>query len=189
MAKIKYGLSNVKYAKYNGLVDGTESYGEVKDLPGAVALTLDQSGDAVDEHADNVLWFHMDVNNGYTGTLELEVLPDSFRTDVLGEIKDANDVYYENSDADVKEFALLGQFNVAGDTAQTPETGKRFVFFRCTASRPSIAGSTKEANITPQHDTVNITAMSRVSDHLVKASAGSNSASYANWFNAVIVKP
>ena len=77
------------------------------------------------------------------------------------------------------------QFEVNGDPAVT---GKRGCLLRCTASRPSIAGSTREATVTPQHDTLNLTAMPRVSDHLVKASCESTSAAYANWFQAVPTK-
>ena len=82
MARIKYGLSNVYYAVATAGTGGALTYGTVKPLPGAVAMTLDQQGEAVDEYADNILWFHMDTNNGYSGSLELEELPDDFRKGV-----------------------------------------------------------------------------------------------------------
>lgn len=185
MARIKYGLSNVFYAVATAGTGGALIYGTVKPLPGVVAMTLDQQGEAVDEYADNILWFHMDTNNGYSGSLELEELPDDFRKDVLGEVEDTNGVLWENADSPVVEFALMFQFEVNGDPTVT---GKRGCLMRCTASRPSIAGSTREATVTPQHDTLNLTAMPRVSDHLVKASCESTSAAYADWFQAVPVK-
>ena len=184
MAKIRYGLSNCYYAKYNGLVNDAESYATPVQMPGAVAITLDPSGESVDEYADNILWFHSDVNNGYSGSLEVEVLGDDFRKDILGEEEDSAGVLFENSDAPVVEFALLGQFQLEGDN----DTGKRFCLFRCTASRPSMNGSTKEATISPQHDTVNLTAMPRVSDHMTKATAKNSSDKYATWFNNVVTK-
>jgi hypothetical protein len=49
-------------------------------------------------------------------------------------------------------------------------------------------GSTKEATISPQHDTVNLTAMPRVSDHMTKATAKNSSNKYDTWFNAVVTK-
>lgn len=182
MARIKYGLSNVHYAKATAGTGGTLTYGTVKPLLGAVAMTLDQQGEAVDEYADNILWFHMDTNNGYSGSLELEELSDDFRKDILGEVEDTDGVLWENADAQVVEFALMFQFEVNGDPTVT---GKRGCLMRCTASRPSIAGSTREATVTPQHETVNLTAMPRVSDHLVKASCESTSDAYATWFSAV----
>lgn len=185
MARIKYGLSNVHYAKATAGTGGALTYDTPKPLLGAVAMTLDQQGEAVDEYADNILWFHMDTNNGYSGSLELEELSDDFRKDILGEVEDTDGVLWENADAQVIEFALMFQFEVNGDPTVT---GKRGCLMRCTASRPSIAGSTREATVTPQHDTVNLTAMPRVSDHLVKASCESTSAAYANWFQAVPTK-
>lgn len=185
MARIKYGLSNVHYAKATAGTGGALTYDAPKPLLGAVAMTLDQQGEAVDEYADNILWFHMDTNNGYSGSLELEELSDDFRKDILGEVEDTNGVLWENADSPVIEFALMFQFEVNGDPTVT---GKRGCLMRCTASRPSIAGSTREATVTPQHDTVNLTAMPRVSDHLVKASCESTSDAYADWFEAVPVK-
>lgn len=185
MARIKYGLSNVHYAKATAGTGGALTYDTPKPLLGAVAMTLDQQGEAVDEYADNILWFHMDTNNGYSGSLELEELSDDFRKDILGEVEDTDGVLWENADAPVIEFALMFQFEVNGDPTVT---GKRGCLMRCTASRPSIAGSTREATVTPQHDTVNLTAMPRVSDHMVKASCESTSDAYADWFEAVPVK-
>lgn len=185
MARIKYGLSNVHYAKATAGTGGALTYDTPKPLLGAVAMTLDQQGEAVDEYADNILWFHMDTNNGYSGSLELEELSDEFRKDILGEVEDTDGVLWENADAQVIEFALMFQFEVNGDPTVT---GKRGCLMRCTASRPSIAGSTREATVTPQHDTVNLTAMPRVSDHLVKASCESTSDAYATWFSAVPTK-
>lgn len=185
MARIKYGISNVYYAVATES-NGTLTYGVPAKLEGAVALSLDASGDEIREFADNIVWFAQNINQGYSGTLELEELPDAFRTAVLGETADANDVLWENSDATSREFALLFQFDVAG--SQTV-TGKRGALLRCTASRPSLAGNTKEDTISPNHDTLNIVAMPRTDDHYVKASAESTSASYANWFTAVITHP
>ena len=185
MARIKYGISNVYYAPVTGESGGVLTYGQVTPLIGAVALTLDASGEEIREYADNVIWYAQDVNNGYTGTLEIEELPEDFRTTILGEEKDTNDVLWESSDAQVTEFALLWQFEVGGDATVT---AKRGCLLRCTASRPAISGQTKEATITPNHDTVNIVAMPRVSDHLAKATCESTSASFATWFNAVPVK-
>lgn len=182
MARIKFGISNVKYAIATEGEGGVLTYGAVTDLKGAVALTLDTAGDEVREYADNIVWYAQVVNQGYTGTLELEELPDSFRTAVLGDTVDTNGALWENADAESKEFALLFQFEIGGDDNVT---GKRGCLLRCTASRPSANMQTKEATITPNHDTLNITAMPRVSDHYVKASCESDADAYATWFSAV----
>ena len=186
MARIKFGISNVKYAPVTAEAqDGTLTYGEVQDLPGTVALTLDTAGEEITEYADNIVWYAQNVNQGYTGSLELEELPDAFRTAILGDELDQSNVLWENADAEPTQFALLFQFQIGGDASVN---GKRGCLLRCTASRPSAAMNTKEATITPNHDTLNIVAMPRVNDHLVRASAESTSSAYANWFTAVPVK-
>lgn len=186
MARIKFGISNVKYAPVTAEAqDGTLTYGEVQDLRGAVALTLDTAGEEITEYADNIVWYAQSVNQGYTGTLELEELPDAFRTAILGDEMDNSDVLWESADAEPTQFALMFQFQVGGDSSVS---GKRGCLLRCTASRPSANMNTKEATITPNHDTLNIVAMPRTNDHLVKATCESTSAKYDTWFNAVPVK-
>lgn len=182
MARIKYGISNVHYAIATEGTGGVLTYGEVTPLVGAVSLTLDTNGDEIREYADNIVWYAQTINQGYTGTLELEELPDSFRTAVLGDTVDTNGAVWENADSESKEFALLFQFEVGGDANVT---AKRGCLLRCTASRPSANMQTKEATITPNHDTLNITAMPRVSDHYVKVSAESSASAFASWFTAV----
>lgn len=186
MAKIRYGLSNCYYSLITVNTSGVETYATPVPLPGAVAMTLEASGDEIEEYADNVTWYKQSVNNGYSGTFECEVLGDDFRKTILGEIEDTNGVLWEDSSKEAKEFALLGQFEIGGDAS---DVGKRFLFTRCTVGRPANNGSTKEATITPQHDTLNINAIPRISDHLVKATCySSNSTAYNSWFSAVPTK-
>lgn len=183
--RIRYGISNCYYAIATQGAGGALTYAAPVAMPGAVAISLEASGEEFTEWADNVEWFKQALNNGYNGTLELEELPESFRTDVLGEEKDSADVLFENSKASMKEFALLWQFEIADDANVT---GKRTALFRCKASRPGISGTTKRETITPDHETINISAMPRINDNYVKASAESTSSKYANWFQAVVTK-
>ena len=185
MARIKYGISNVYYAPVTAESLGVLSYGTPVALQGAVSLTMNANGDEIQEYADNITWFAQTVNQGYTGTLEVEDIPDSFRTTILGEVASADGGIWESSDAQMKEFALLFQFEVAGDNSVT---GKRGCFLRCTASRPAVSGSTKQNTISPNHDTLNLVAMPRVADHYVKASCESTATAYSSWFSAVPVK-
>lgn len=177
--KIKYGLSNVYYAVATEGTGGALTYGTPVRLPGGVSLSLDASGDSNEFYADNVLYFQTTANNGYEGDLELALIPDAFRTDVLGETLDAtNGFYSEYANATVKEFALLFQFE--GD-----ESATRHCLYRCTASRPSVSGQTKEASVEPQTESFTITAMPRINDNLVKSRCPSTATAYANWFSEV----
>ena len=183
--KIRYGIKNLKYAQGFPDTSGAMTYGAYKDMKGAKSMTLTQVGETVTEYADNIEWFIAALNSGYEGSVVLEEVPESFLIEILGYVKDSNGVLFEDADIQPKEFALAGEFSNAGDASVT---GKRFCFFRCTASRPNVEGQTKENNLTVAHDTINIRAMSRISDGMVKASADSDAAGYNNWFNAVVVK-
>lgn len=183
--KVKYGLSNVYYAVATIAEDGTASYGTPVKIPGAVNLGLDAQGANEPFYADNIKYYITTANNGYEGDLELALVPDSFRKDILGDIEDKNGILVENADAVAKQFALLFQFE--GDTNQT-----RHVMYNCTATRPSVSGQTKEDSATPQTETLNISCAtvynSDLGHNVVKARCLNDTDSatqYAAWFTEV----
>lgn len=178
--KIKYGISKCYYAVATDDGTGTLTYSTPVALPGAVSLSLEAQGDTNNFYADNIVYFSSSANNGYQGDLELALLPDSFRTAVLGEELDATSgIYAEYSNKPTVEFALLFQFE--GD-----ESATRHCMYRCTASRPATNGSTKEESIEPQTESITITAMPRISDELVKSRCPSTASAYNNWFASVV---
>lgn len=182
--KIKYGIKNVYYAVGTPTTSGAMTYATPVALPGAVNISLDAQGDNVTFYADNIAYWVGNGNNGYSGTLELARIPDSFKTDVLGMIKDGKDVLVENMNAPIVHFALLFQFE--GDVKAT-----KHIMYNCTCSRASEAGSTKNESIEPQTETLNIEAKSVYSANLdkdiVKAEAneGSDATTYNGWTSAV----
>ena len=105
--KIKYGISKCYYAVGTEGADNTMTYGTPVALPGAVSLSLDQNGGQTNFFADNVAYWVGNANNGYTGSLELARIPDSFRTDVLGDVADTKEVLFEDAAANSVHFALL----------------------------------------------------------------------------------
>lgn len=179
--KIKYGLKNVHYAPITE-ANGVVSYGTPVAIPGAVNITLSPAGEKVEFYADDLLYFGANTNQGYEGTLEIALIPDSFRKDVMMEEEDANGAYIENSSATPKNFALLFEFN--GDVSAT-----RHVLYKVNAARPEVKGSTKTKNVEPQTETLNITASPATDTHYVKASLpASADASYTGFFTAVYLK-
>ena len=108
----------------------------------------------------------------------------SFRAAILGEITDSDGVVFEDANAPTKYFALLFQFE--GDAKQT-----RHVLYKCTATRPDVAGSTKEASIEVQTETLNITATpihdSSLDKDIVKGrtTEDTDSAAYTGWYSEV----
>lgn len=177
--KIKYGLSNVHYAPITAVTDaGVPTYGTPKPLIGAVNLSLTASGDATDFYADDVLFFHSQANNGYTGTLEIAKVNADFKKDCLGQDEDTDGVLFESADDVPVEFALLFQFK--GDVS-----GTKHCMYRCLATRPDVASATKTASIEVQTETLNITAMPRLDNQIVKSECPATATAYATWFSAV----
>lgn len=151
--KIKYGLKNVYYAIATIAANGSATYGTPVAFPGAVSLSLDPEGDRSPFYADNIEYWVGQVNNGYSGSLEVARVIDSFKKDVLGYTEDTKHVLYEDANADAVHFALIFQFE--GDVKAT-----RHVMYNCTASRPSTSGNTKSDTIEPQTESLDISASS-----------------------------
>lgn len=187
MGRVRYGIKNLYYALATDDGTGKLTYETPVAVPGAKSVSFDAQGDTVSEYADNVLWYTSAANSGYSGDLVFEDTDaaDTFLTAVLGLTKDSTTgAVFETAADSQKEFALLWQFELSGGE----ETGKRTVLYRCVASRPSLAGETKESGITVDTNTVTITAMPRISDDMVKASATSGATAYSTWFTNVVEK-
>lgn len=183
--KVKYNLKNVHAAKLTeSVVDGVTSYtyAEPKAIPGAVSISLDAEGDSSPFYADGIVYFRSVSNNGYSGDLEIALIPEWFRTDILQEMLDKNGVLVEKSDnAESVKFALLFEFD--GDIRAI-----RHVMYNCTASRPSIESETKEDKIEPGTETLSLTADPR-EDGLVKSRTGDTTSAetYQNWYKSVYI--
>lgn len=183
--KVKYNLKNVHAAVLTeSVVDGETvfSYGTPKAIPGAVSIALDAEGESSPFYADGIVYFRSVTNNGYSGDLEIALIPEWFRTEILQEELDSKGVLIEKSNnAESTKFALLFEFD--GDV-----NAIRHVLYKCTASRPSIESETKEDTIEPGTEKLSITADPR-SDGLVKARTGDevDQTTYQNWYQAVYV--
>lgn len=176
-----YGLRNVHYAT---VTVGTNSvtYGTPVAWEGAVSLSLDAEGDTNDFYADNIKYFTAIANNGYSGDFESAMIPDSFKTDIMGETvgTGANSgIYFEDASVQPKAFALMFQFE--GD-----ENATKYVLYNCKMARPSLESSTTEDGIEVQTVTGEITASPRAFDNIVKGVCASTAVTaYSNWFTTV----
>ena len=180
--KIKYGLSRVYFALATISTSGTATYATPVQIPGAVSLEMEPSGEANKFYADNIAYATFAANAGYSGDLEVALIPDSFRTAVLGEVVQSN-VQYEKAEATTTPFALLFQFE--GDDSAT-----RHVFYNCTASRPNVGSKTTEESVDVQTETLTITCgaifNSTLDANIVKGKVSDKSSDeYQSWYTAV----
>lgn len=178
--KVKYGLRDVYYAKAAFDDDtGDVTYDELVHIPSAVSLSLDPEGENEPWYADNGIFIVLGSNQGYTGSIEVALLPESFYIDILHEEKDSNGVMAEVSDAEIEHFALTFRFE--GDKHKVLH-----VLHNCTCSRPAMESSTVEDSKEPQTDTLDLT-VSPLANGYVKAKTSESTPDsvYNSWFTQV----
>ena len=178
--KVKFNIKNVHYAKLiKNEETGAITFATPVIMPGAVSLSLDPNGEPSVFYADGYAYYTISNNQGYEGDLELAMVPESFRTDILKESLDNNNVLVEDATAETEAFALLFEFD--GDVKQI-----RHVLYNCTAARPTIESSTNEEEIEVKTETLSIKA-APLSGGFVKArtSDTTSEAAYEGWYSAV----
>lgn len=182
--KVLYGIENVHAAVLTENTDGSITYGKPFKVPGATGFSPDPQGDEVKFHADNIVFFKANSNQGYQGDLVLAITPEEFLTQILGQTKDTNGAVIESANDKQARFALL--FEGKGDAK-----ARRFVYWDCTASRPSRENQTQEESINVGTESLQLTITPRTSDKLVKAyiePSTANKAVYDTFFEKVYEK-
>jgi phi13 family phage major tail protein len=181
--KIVYGLSNAHVWPITATSDaGVPTYGEVINMPGSVELSLDAEGSSDPFHADDGIYYQSVSNSGYSGSITLADIPQAFLTTIMKEVTDKNGAHIENADIEPLEFAIAFEFK--GDASK-----RRHVFYRCKATRPSIASSTKEDSIAPNTQALNFTAMPRLDTKEVKAWCEEGDACFSEWYGTTPYTP
>ena len=177
--KVKFNLKNAHYAMLSVSEEGEVSYGTPVPMPGSVSISLDANGEPENFYADGVAYYVINNNMGYDGDLELAMIPESFRTDALGENLDDKGVLIENAEVELSSFALLFEFD--GDQRHI-----RHVLYNCSASRPGIEGKTNEESREVQTETLTVKA-TPLPGGMVKAKTGdtTDAAVYNGWYAAV----
>ena len=180
--KVKFGLNMVHYAKITSWSDtGVPTFATPVRIPGAVSLSIDANGEASNFYADNGVYYVINNNAGYTGDLEIALIPTDFATSILGEILDSKGVLVERNDGELAQFALLFEFS--GDKNKI-----RHVLYCCSASRPASESSTTEESTEVKTEKLSLKA-SALPSGLVKSKTCENTdeATYNGWYNAVYI--
>lgn len=146
--KVTFGLKNVHIAF---MEEGEiPTWGTPTKIPGAVSFTPSPEGDSNTFYADDIAYFIVTSNNGYTGDLEMANFPDEVLKEALGWEIDTNGMLVEVADAQPKKFALMGE--VTGDAKN-----RRFVYYNVQCNRPSNENTTKTETVDPATKTMPIT--------------------------------
>lgn len=159
--KVLFNLKNVHYAKQTASDDGAVTFATPVAVPGAVSISLDAEGDVSKFYADGVVYYVCQSNNGYSGDLEVAMFPESMLTDIWGMTKSKNGLIVENANTAASNFALL--FEVDGDI-----TGRKYVLYNCSGTRPGITGNTKNDSTEPDTQSSSLT-VSPLKDGTIKA--------------------
>ena len=182
--RVSFGLSNMHYAVVTETVqdDGSikTTYGTPKAWNGAVNLDLSQEGSLDNFYADDMAYYTVASNAGYSGSFESALIPDDIYTEVFGMVKGEDGTTAEYSDAETKYIAIM--FEVSGDAQK-----RKFCFYRCMLTRPNVGSSTTTDTKEVKTQSVDIKISPRPDDRLVKVYADDDSASYATWYDAVPV--
>ena len=176
---VKFNLCNVHYSVLTQSEDGKYSWATPVSVPGAVSISLDPTGEPESFYADGVEYYVINNNQGYDGDLELAMIPEDFRKDVLNEVSDSNSVLVENANSQASHFALLFEFD--GDQKMV-----QHVMYNCSAARPNISSKTNEDSKEVQTETLSLKARP-LSNGLVKAKTGDSTKAtvYNNWYKNV----
>ncbi len=182
--KVKYGISNVYYAKATLSEEGKVTYASPIRILGAKSLTLSPTGESGKYYADNTLYYQSPGSGGYEGDFEGALFPDEFCIDILGDKKDDNGNILEIGLTQSSFFALLFQFE--GDKKAT-----RHCLYYCTATRPELSGETVEEKVEPGTEKLSFTATARPDNGYVKyrTTPETTDEVYDGWFNAVPEPP
>ena len=178
--KVKFGLNKIHYAKITSYdEEGVPTFAKPVRIPGAVSLSIDAEGEASNFYADDGVYYVINNNSGYTGDLEIALVPLEFATDILGEKLDEKGVLTETNTAEVSQFALLFEFS--GDKNKI-----RHCLFCCSASRPATESSTIEDEKEVKTETLSLTATA-LNSGLVKTKTceKTDAEVYENWYKTV----
>lgn len=175
--KVKYGLKNVHYAVATE-TGGTLTYATPVPVPGGVSITLEPKGEKAEFYADDGLYFSVESNQGYEGSLEMALMPDAFRIAVLGDRLDQNEGLFEDVNARPKQIALLFEFN--GDVNAT-----RHVLYYVHVRRPALTSTTTAAAVEVGTETLNLIASPAPGTGFVKAKLEAGKTGYSSFFTDV----
>lgn len=195
--KVQFGLKKFHIAPLtfttNQNYPGSQipNFGDYTWIPGAVSLSINPEGEATPFYADDMIYYVSEVNNGYTGTIELAYIRPEDAQLIWGDVIAANQVHVETAYRnESKHFAMAFEF--LNDQKRT-----RYVYYDVVFERPSINGATTTNVKEPQTTTLNfrcvplpvgLTGSGGMNIRATKTDAGTTQTPdtvYDEWFDSV----
>lgn len=148
--KVIFGLDKVHIAFFDKTATTQPAWEAPTAIPGAVRWAPEAQGETTTFYAENMAYFIVTSNNGYTGELEMALIPDAIKARMYGWKIDDNGMLVEVADGIPEKFALLGQ--IKGD-----KRDRRFVYYDCQAARTAKENTTKGESTEVSGETLSIT--------------------------------
>lgn len=157
--KVKFGLSNVHFFVLTETTDSqtgavTMSYGAGIACPGAVNLTLDVTENENEPfYADDGIYFMpASKSGGYSGNLEVALIPDALKLAAMNYRTDEDDAMIEIAES--KTIYVGFTFEIDND-----EKARRLVYYKSSLGIPSVSAATTEGTKTPTTESLPITVL------------------------------
>ena len=185
--KVRFGLKNVYYSL---LTEGSSNtFATPVAVPGAVSMTLDSNVANGSFYADNITYYKTFSNNGYTGTLEMAMIPEAMLKDVFGMTVGSDKILYEASGVNPKPFALM--FQIEGD-----QQAELNVLYKVVpTSKPTAGSQTVEESVEPvtqsfDFEALPLTTGVTAQQGLIKGRTTTETATAVRsaWFSTVQIK-
>lgn len=146
--------------------NGTYTYGALQRINGVRSFSAEPQGEKYTLYADSQIYYTEETNNGYTATVEVVKIADTFKKILLGLSEDTTNkmlIEYSRQQNEPPKFGMTAEF-------LSNEKSTIYVFYDCQVTkRPSLSAQTSEASINPQFETIEIQIAPRPYDNLVLA--------------------
>ncbi len=174
---VRYGLSNVHVGLVETSENATITFTKPEQYPGAVNLTLDPEGEQSIFYADNIAYYVTNSNNGYTGEIEMAIVPSWFETKFLGSIESNEGMIVETANVSQKMAYMMFQFE--GDINAT-----KYIIYNMRFNRPSLEGKTQEDTTEPDTSTIPFTSVPLKTEfgNIVRAKVPVSASNYETFF-------
>lgn len=178
--KVEYGICNVHYGTYDIGEDGTCILSKPKHIPGAISFEATEKTNTTVKYADNTTYYSGSTSEPAEGTLTMVLFPESFKTEILGYVKQSDGGFARLKGIEAKPFYLI--FEGDGDKAK-----KRHIYYNVTAGAIKRTHKTVEGGKTVEEESLPITVTGDNKTKVVKVSYAQSDEVYDTIFNTAPV--